>query len=138
MAEYESLILVLEVLKRMGAQNIFVCGDSELVIKQLGGVYQTKDVRMRAYINLFMGMLENFHEHSFIVKNRDQNSIADSLVVSAILFIIPMHYTEKYEVEVHHRPTILDNIIHWQVFEDDQQVKNFIELKEEFENIQVY
>ena len=71
----------------------------------------------------------------FMVKTREQNSIVDSLAASTILFIIPMHSIEKYEVEIHHRPAIPDNIIHSQVFEDDQQVKNFIELKEEFENI---
>ena len=71
------------------------------------------------------------------MKTRDQNSIVDSLVVSASLFVIPAHSTEKYEIEVCYRPAIPDNIIHWQVFEDDQKVKNFIELKEEFESTQV-
>ena len=84
-----------------------------------------------------MEMLENFQEYSFIVKTRDQNLVVDSLVVFASLFIIPAHSTERYEVEVRHRFAIPDNIIHWQVFEDDQQVKNFIELKEEFESTQV-
>jgi len=36
-----------------------------------------------------------------------------------------------------HRPAIPDSITNWQVFEDDQQVKNFIALKEEFESTQV-
>ena len=63
MVEYESLILGLEVLKRMNAQNISVFGDSELVIRQVEGVYQTKDIRMREYINLVFDMLENFQEH---------------------------------------------------------------------------
>ena len=133
MVEYESLFFGLEILKRLGAQKILVCGDSELVIKQVEGVFQTKYVRMRGYRNLIMEMLEKFQEYSFIVKTRDQNSVADSLVVSTSLFVILAHSTEKYEIEVHHRPSILDNIIHWKVFEDDQQVKNFIELKEEFE-----
>lgn len=137
MAEYESLILGLDVLIRMKAQNISVFGDFELVIRQVEGVYQTNDVRMRAYINLVLDMLENFQAYSFIVKTRDQNSIADSLTVSASLFVILIHCSEKYEIEVHHRPAIPENITNWQVFEDDQQVKNFIELKEEFESTQV-
>jgi len=29
-------------------------------------------------------------------------------------------------------PSIQYNIIHWQVFEDDQQIKNFLEKIEEF------
>lgn len=120
MAQYESLILGLEVLKRMNAQNIYVFGDSELVIKNVEGVYQTKDTRMRAYRNLVLDMLENFQAYTFMVKTREQNSIADSHVVSTNLLIIPMHSTEKYEVEIRHRPVIPDSITHWQVFEDDQ------------------
>ena len=137
MVEYESLILGLDILKNMKARNISVFGDSELVIRQVEGVYHMKDVRMTAYRNIVLDLLENFQSYSFIVKTRDQNSIIDSLVVSASLFIIPMHSNEKYEIEVLHRPAIPDNIINWKVFKDDQQVKNFIELKEEFENTHV-
>ena len=85
---------------------------------------------MRAYRNLVLDMLENFQAYSFTIKTRDQNSIA----ISASLSVIPIHSSEKYEVEVRHRPAVPDNITNWQVFEDDQQVKNFIELKEEFES----
>ena len=60
MVEYESLFLGIEILKIMGVQNIYFCGYSELVIKKFEGVYQTKDVRMRAYRNLIMEMLEKF------------------------------------------------------------------------------
>ena len=60
MAEYESMFLGLEILKRLGAQKISVCGQYELVIKKVEGIYQTKDVRMTAYINIIMEMLENF------------------------------------------------------------------------------
>ena len=101
------------------------------------GAYQTKDVKMRAYRNLVLDMLEKFQAHTFSIKTRDQKSIVDSLAVSASLFIIPTHSSEKYEVEVRHRPVIPDNIINWQVFEDDQQVRNFIELKEEFQSTQM-
>lgn len=110
MAEYESLFLGLDILIRMKAQNISVFGDSELVIRQVEGVYQTNDVRMRAYKNLVLDMLENFQAYSFVVKTIYQNSTVDSLVVLASLFIIPIHSSEKYEIEVRHRPAIPDNI----------------------------
>lgn len=126
MAEYESLVLGLETLIKLKAKNIDVYGDSELVIKQVEGTYQTKDARMRAYRNLVLDMLEKFQSYSFSIKTRDQNSIADSLAVLASLFIIPRHSSESYEVEVRHRPVIPDNITNWQVFEDDQHVRNFI------------
>lgn len=137
MAEYESLILGLEALIKLKAKNIVVCGDSELVIKQVEGAYQTKDARMRAYRNLVLEMLEKFQSYSFSIKTRDQNSVADSLTVSAIFFIIPKHSSENYEVEFRHRLVIPDNITNWQVFEDDQHIRNFIELKEEFEHNQI-
>lgn len=31
-----------------------------------------------------------------------------------------------------YKPSIADNIMNWQVFEDDQQLKHFLELVEEF------
>jgi hypothetical protein len=49
MAEYEALILGLQVLKELGTQKIAVHGDSELIINQVKGVYQTKHPRLRAY-----------------------------------------------------------------------------------------
>jgi len=49
-----------------------------------------------------LDMLEMFQAYSFTIKTRDQNSIVDSLVVSASLFVIPIHSSEKYEVEVCH------------------------------------
>lgn len=110
MAEYESLILGLEVLLKLKARNISVFGDSELVIKQVEGAYQTKDVRMRAYKNLVLDMLETLQAYSFTIKTRDQNCIADSLAVSTNLFVIPIHSSKKYEVEVRHRPDTLDKI----------------------------
>ena len=58
-------------------------------------------------------MLEKFQTYSFSIKTRDQNSIVDSLAVSASLFIIPKNSFDGYEVEVRHRPVIPDNIINW-------------------------
>lgn len=47
-AEYEALIASLKILKKLGAKNIFVYGDSELLINQFKGKYQGKHPRMRA------------------------------------------------------------------------------------------
>ena len=49
-----------------------------------------------------------------------KNVEADSLTVSASLFQIPEYPKEKYQIEVKHRPSIPDNVDHWQVFEDDE------------------
>ena len=39
MAKYEALILGLKVLKELGVKRITMCGDSELVINQVKGIY---------------------------------------------------------------------------------------------------
>jgi hypothetical protein len=60
MAEYEALILGLKTLKELGARRIVVHGDSELVINQVKGIYQSKHPRLRAYRNLVLDLLEEF------------------------------------------------------------------------------
>jgi len=40
-------------------------------------------------------------------------------------------------VEIRHRPSIPDNVKHWQVFEDDQQIKRFLELIKEFSSTHI-
>jgi hypothetical protein len=124
-AEYEALILGLNTLKYLGEKRIVVHGDSELVINQIKGVYQTKHPRMREYINVVLDLLEYFTEYDVSLIPRGQNMIADALATSANIFKIPIHPNKKYEVEVRHRPTVPDNVKYWQVFEDDQQSSGF-------------
>ena len=64
MAKYEALILGLKVLKELGAQIIFVHGDSELIINKIKGIYQEKHPRLRAYRNLVLDLLEKFPEYN--------------------------------------------------------------------------
>jgi hypothetical protein len=64
---------------------------------------------------------------------RDLNHIADSMVSSTTCFQpckdIPQ---TQYLVEVIFRPSILDNIGCWQVFEDERHVFNFLNCVNEF------
>ena len=43
----------------------------------------------------------------------------------------------KYKVDIVNRPSIPDNTKYWQVFEDDMQIKRFLELSSEFVNTQI-
>ena len=47
--EYESLLLGLRMLKKLGANKIKVHGDSEIVIRQVNGEYNANNPRLRAY-----------------------------------------------------------------------------------------
>ena len=59
-AEYEALILGLQILKKMQVQKVYIYGDCELVLRQVIGTYQAKHLRKRDYRNMVLDMLEGF------------------------------------------------------------------------------
>jgi ribonuclease HI len=61
-AEYEALMLGLKPLKKVGAKQIMVRGDSELIIKKIKGEYYAKHPRLRAYKNVVLDALRCFTE----------------------------------------------------------------------------
>ena len=92
---------------------------------------------MRSYKNLVLELLEIFTKFTIYVIPRDQNTIADALATSTSVFKIPIYPNRNYKIQVKHRPAILDNVKYWQVFEDNQQIKRFLENDEEFINTQI-
>jgi hypothetical protein len=68
---------------------------------------------------------------------REENSMDDSLAVSTSNFRVPLPPKLKYNVEVKYRPSILDNVKNWKVFEDDHEIKRFIETVDEFSSLHI-
>ena len=122
----------LKALKDLHARKINIYGDSEMVVKKFQRSYQAKHPRLRSYRNLVLDLLEDLKEYhftviprkenvaSFTIIPRKENVAADALVVSASVFQLPMYPNKKYKIEVRHKPAILDNVDHWQVFEDEK------------------
>jgi ribonuclease HI len=100
MAEYEALILGLNTLKILGAKRIVVHGDSELVINQVKGIYQSKHPRLREYRNIVLDLLESFIEYNLLMIPRGRNLIVDALATSASVFKIPIFPNRKYDIQV--------------------------------------
>ena len=92
---------------------------------------------MRSYKTLVLELLEEFYEHTISLIPREQNSIVDSLASSTSLFKIPIYPNKRYEIQVKHRPSIPDNVKNWKVFENNHQIKRFLENEEEFINTQI-
>jgi ribonuclease HI len=119
-AEYEALVLGLRAAKDMGIKEIFVFGDFELVINQIRNIYQAKHPRLISYRNEVWDLIDIFFlkfNISFIP--REENTVVDSLTISARNFIIPLPPRLKYDVEVKYRPSMPDNVKHWKVFDPD-------------------
>jgi hypothetical protein len=121
MVEYEALILGLEATRKMQITKLVVFGDLELVVQQVKGSYQTRNPRMRAYMNKVWDMFDKFSESfNIFVVLRDFNQPVDSSAVATGTFKVPAAPKIKYEIEMRYIPPIPDNIKYWKVFEDDQ------------------
>jgi ribonuclease HI len=109
-AEYETLMLGLMLLRKVGAKQIMVRGDFELIIKQVKGEYAAKHPCIRAYRNAVLDALRCFTEVDLQVMPRGQNILADGLATLAATCKIPFCSTHPYTVEVKCRPTVPNNI----------------------------
>jgi ribonuclease HI len=137
-AEYEALVLGMRAAKEMGIEEVAVFGDAELIIQQVRNAYRAKHPRLRGYRNEVWDLIDNFFSAfniSFIP--REENTLADSLAVSASLFRIPLPPKIKYGVEIRYRPSIPDNIKHWKVFEDDLEIEKFLQSVDEFSALHI-
>jgi hypothetical protein len=68
---------------------------------------------------------------------RENNSVEDSLAISASNFKVPFPPKLKYEVEIKYRPSIPDNVKHWKDFKDDIDIKKFLETVDEFYDMHI-
>ena len=83
-AEYRGLLLGLEQARELGASEIEVVNDSELVAKQLTGVYKVKHPDMRPLHEEALQALRQFEQWSIRSVPRAQNAAADALVNEAL------------------------------------------------------
>jgi ribonuclease HI len=131
--EYEALILGLEAAKKLNIKNLEVYGDAELIVRQVNRQYLAKHPRLRAYRNCTWDLIEIFFSSVNIhFIPRTENLHADALAKAASTFSPPTTFKLKYHIEIRYKPSIPDNIRHWQVFEDDEQIKKFLTAVGEF------
>jgi ribonuclease HI len=83
-AEYRGLLLGLELARALGATEVEVVGDSELVAKQVGGLYKVKHAGIRPLYEQAMAALREFDSWSMRTVPREQNADADALVNQAL------------------------------------------------------
>jgi len=78
-SEYEALIAGLTLAHQMGAENIQVFGDSQLIINQVQEEYQAKDDSMIQYLAVAQRLIKKFKSCKLTQIPREQNSQADTL-----------------------------------------------------------
>ena len=83
-AEYKALILGLTEAAKLGANELTVNMDSELVVKQMQGRYKIKEPGLQALAQEVFKLTKNFKSVSFCHVYREKNKAADKLVNEAI------------------------------------------------------
>jgi ribonuclease HI len=83
-AEYRGLLLGLERARELGATEVELVNDSELVAKQLTGVYRVKHRDMRPLHAEALAALRQFERWSVRSVPRAENAAADALVNQAL------------------------------------------------------
>ena len=78
-----------------------------------------------------------FSDYTLTCIPRIQNGIADALAKAASNLKIPMNSSNKFEIRVKHRPTVPDNQRFWQVFEDDDEIDEFLQNEGKFKDTSI-
>jgi ribonuclease HI len=83
-AEYKALLLGIECAAALGARELELVGDSELIVKQVNGEYKVKDATMRELHAEVKRALLDFERWSIRHVRREHNVEADRLVNEAL------------------------------------------------------
>ena len=73
-AEYEALLIRLSLVKALGAKNIIVQTDSQLIIEQMKGDYEAKEERMQKYLKIVKRLSQHFDSLDFVQILRTKNA----------------------------------------------------------------
>lgn len=83
-AEYTALIFGMEEARNLGAKELVINTDSELIAKQLGGEYKIKNSALKELYAKVMQILKSFSEVRVNQIGRENNKGADKLANKAI------------------------------------------------------
>jgi ribonuclease HI len=83
-AEYRALLLGIGLAHELGASELELVGDSELIVKQVKGEYRVKDPTLRELNARVRAALQEFGGWSIRHVRREENADADALVNQAL------------------------------------------------------
>ena len=83
-AEYKALLLGIERARELGAREVELVGDSELVVKQVKGEYKVKDANLQELHAEVKQALGGFERWTIRHVRRAENAAADARVNEAL------------------------------------------------------
>lgn len=79
-AEYRALLLGIELARDLGASEVELVGDSQLIVRQVQGAYRVKDAGLKPLHAEVKSVLAGFDSWSIRDVRREHNAEADRLV----------------------------------------------------------
>ncbi|XP_070014089.1 uncharacterized protein [Nicotiana sylvestris] len=98
MAEYEACILGLRLAIDMGVQGVLVLGDSDLLVHQIQGEWDTRDLKLIPYRQCLHDLCQRFRSVEFRQIPRIHNEVTDALATLASM----LHHPDKAYVDPLH------------------------------------
>ena len=81
--EYEALPVGMSMIQRMGGKAVEMFSDSRLVVGQVRGELEARDVRMQGYLSQVKHLQSGFESFNILHILRSENTYADSLATLA-------------------------------------------------------
>ncbi len=136
--EYEALVHGIEKVVDLGVSKIQIYGDSKIVAKQVINQIHCISPHLLSYRDKVRELLRNFDECSIDYVPRNQNYAANLLANVASKLIPSTNLTTTaFSVQLLFRPSVPDNVTNFWVFDDDDQIINFISLKDVFKDLAI-
>ncbi|XP_059639353.1 uncharacterized protein LOC132281694 [Cornus florida] len=94
-AEYEALIIDLEILLKMAVKDVHIVGDSSLVINQISEDFRCLNWQLRPFHSLATQLVNQFHNVTLEYRPRAMNKIASDLAQTASGVKVPSGMKER-------------------------------------------
>ncbi len=78
-AEYRGLLMGLEGVLELGGRKLQIRSDSELLVRQLNGIYRVKDEKLKVLYRKALDLLGRLEAYRIIHVRREHNKLADRL-----------------------------------------------------------
>jgi hypothetical protein len=116
----------------MGINILKLQGDPDLVILQVKNQFACKNDKLKKHSNIVWDTMEWFESLSLKEELRMFNEKADALVLATSTLQPCRDLLEGGKLEIIFRPSIPNNVKHWQVFDDNAQIIRFVNNLQEF------
>jgi hypothetical protein len=133
-AKYKTLLEGLRKSVDMDVKNLMVFGDSEIMVGQVRNSIHCLSPHLKSYQTEVWSLMQTFSAFNINFVPRLSN-LKNDLLANVTYKLLPVEglYPNAFSIELLFRPSILDNITNWRVFDNDQQIINLLHMEDTFQ-----